>query len=93
MSEREKHERAKQRKCVLARVCVEIFGQNIKKYSKATRQLVVFTSSFTQTRIHSVYTLKAHQHTHNKITQTQQIIHPSFMRGCTKLWHPFVNWS
>lgn len=93
MSERETDKRARQRKCVF-RVCLcGDFWTEHQKHSKTTRQLVLFASYPTQTRIHSVYTLTTPQHTHENITQTQQIIHPSFMLGCTTLQHPFVNCS
>lgn len=81
MSERERDERARQRKCVFRACLCGDFWTEHQKHSRATRQLVLFASYLTQTRIQSVYTLTTSQHTHNKITQMQQIIHPSFMRG------------
>lgn len=91
-------ESATQRVCFfLECVCVVIFGQNIKKHSRATRQLVLFASYLAQPRKRGVYTLakktkkKTSRRTHNTIAQMQQIIHPSFMPGCIKLRHPFVN--
>lgn len=67
MSERERDERARQRESVfLERVCVVIFWTGHQKHSRATRQLVLFASYLTQTRIHSVYTLTTPQHTQRK---------------------------
>lgn len=74
------------------RVCLcgdFFFWTEHQNHGRAIRQLVLFASYRTQT----VYTLTTSHRAQNTITQMQQIIHPSFMLGCTKLWHPFVNCS
>lgn len=70
----------------LSAFCVMLFGQNIK--TQQNNKTASSACIISHTGRHRLHLLTTPQH-----PQMQQIMHPSFMLGWTKLWHPFVNCS
>lgn len=98
--ERENMMRGKRhRKCVFERDSVRrsffflLFFWTKHQNSGATRQLVLFASCLTQTRVCLCAHTRAGGAPVHQITQTQRITHPSFMADCTQSWTSLCKWQ